>query len=517
MKEGLKYFDFGLPEGPLVLTPSAAVTGIVIGVVVTIFSSLLPARKASQVSPLEAIRDSQSTPKRKSLLIRLLVGSLVSLTGLGVLFGVLYSFLRLPTLSVLQQVGLGASVIFIGISVITPSITKPFVTIFDSIYKSIFGILGKLATENSKRTPRRTASTASALMIGLTLISLANVLTTSFKAQAEKVVKEVVLADYQVSAAQIFASPGIPTGLSEELIALDEVTELSRTRATVVGYNNRPLILGAVDKEVFDLIKTVDIAGSREDFYQQDAIGVLNFKAENDDISLNDKVTLTIPEVGKKEFVVRYIFDWTTQPPAEFFLLLENHEFFSNESLDTELYFNVINKDENEVTFMSASGELSVKRNDDLYELNFPKDNLIKIDLKDQVEDSIGVKPIETYIGDINLFAILDSEDAIRALTPDFDKLIKLEGQGLIVSAQSNECDFVSRYFCPKYGINEDPVTGSAHTSLIPYWSERLNSLELVAKQVSKRGGVLYCKNKDNRVLISGKAVLYMKGEIKLS
>ena len=76
------------------------------------------------------------------------------------------------------------------------------------------------------------------------------------------------------------------------------------------------------------------------------------------------------------------------------------------------VYFNFINKDKNEITFMSASGELSVKRNDDLYELNFPKDNLIKIDLKDQVEDSIGVKPIETYIGDINLFAILDSEEA---------------------------------------------------------------------------------------------------------
>ncbi len=326
-----KYFDFGLPEGPLVLTPSAAVTGIIIGVVVTIFSSLLPARKASQVSPLEAIRDSQSTPKRKSLFIRLIVGSSVSLSGLGILFGVLYSFFRVPSLSVLQQVGLGASIIFIGISVITPSITKPFVTTFDKIYNTIFGI---------------TASTASALMIGLTLISLANVLTTSFKAQAEKVVKEVVLADYQVSAAQIFASPGIPTGLSQELIELEEVTELSRTRATVVGYNNRPLILGAVDKEVFDLIKTVDIAGSREDFYEQDAIGVLKFKADNDNISLNDRVTLTIPEVGKKEFIVKYIFDWTTQPPAEFFLLLDNHEFFSNESLDTELYFNVINKDE---------------------------------------------------------------------------------------------------------------------------------------------------------------------------
>ena len=180
-------------------------------------------------------------------------------------------------------------------------------------------------------------------------------------------------------------------------------------------------------------------------------------------------------------------------------------------------YFNFINKDKNEVTFMSASGELSVSKNNDLYELNFPKDNLIEIDLEDQVEDSIGVKPVETYIGDINLIAILDSEDAIKELNPDFNKLINLEGQGLIVTAQSNEYDFVSRYFCPKYGINEDPVTGSAHTSLIPYWSERLKSSELVAKQVSDRGGVLYCKNQDTRVLISGKAVLYMKGEIKLS
>ena len=181
------------------------------------------------------------------------------------------------------------------------------------------------------------------------------------------------------------------------------------------------------------------------------------------------------------------------------------------------VYFNFINKDQNEVTFMSASGELSVSKNNDLYELNFPKDNLTKIDLEDRVEDSIGVKPVETYIGDINLIAILDSEDAIKELNPDFNKLINLEGQGLIVTAQSNEYDFVSRYFCPKYGINEDPVTGSAHTSLIPYWSERLKSSELVAKQVSDRGGVLYCKNQDTRVLISGKAVLYMKGEIKLS
>ena len=344
VKEGLQYFEFGLPDGPLVLTTEAAITGLIIGVTVTILSSLLPARKASQVSPMEAIRDSVSTPRRKSLFIRLVFGSIVSVAGFGVLFGVLYDFLDLPTLSSLQQVGFGAGVIFIGISVITPSITKPFVFLFDKAYDLVFGILGKLATENSKRTPRRTASTASALMIGLTLISLANVITTSFKAQAESLISEVILADYQVSASNVFVSPGIPTGLSEELLGLDEVTKLSRTRATVVGYNQRPLILGAVDETVFDLVKTDDISGNRKDFLKKDAIGILKQTAEREELFVGDKVELTIPEEGEQTFTVTYIFDWTTQPPAEFFVLLENNTFFADESLDTELYFNVSKK-----------------------------------------------------------------------------------------------------------------------------------------------------------------------------
>ncbi len=344
VKEGLQYFEFGLPDGPLVLTTEAAITGLIIGITVTILSSLLPARKASQVSPMEAIRESVSTPKRKSLFIRLVFGSLISVVGFGLLFGVLYDFLDLPTLSSLQQVGFGAGVIFIGISVITPSITKPFVFLFDKIYDLVFGILGKLATENSKRTPRRTASTASALMIGLTLISLANVITTSFKAQAESLISEVILADYQVSASNVFVSPGIPTGLSEELLELDEVTKLSRTRATVVGYNQRPLILGAVDETVFDLVKTDDISGNRKDFLNENAIGVLKQTAEREELFVGDEIVLTIPEEGERTFTVSYIFDWTTQPPAEFFVLLESNTFFADESLDTELYFNVNKK-----------------------------------------------------------------------------------------------------------------------------------------------------------------------------
>ena len=126
------------------------------------------------------------------------------------------------------------------------------------------------------------------------------------------------------------------------------------------------------------------------------------------------------------------------------------------------------------------------------------------------------MRPSETYLGDINLFAVFDNEDNVSNMTPNFDAVSKLDGQGLIISSSSNQYDFVSRYFCPKYGINEDPVTGSAHTTLIPYWSEKLNKISLTAKQVSKRGGELFCENTENRVLIGGNAVLYMKGVIEI-
>ena len=115
------------------------------------------------------------------------------------------------------------------------------------------------------------------------------------------------------------------------------------------------------------------------------------------------------------------------------------------------------------------------------------------------------------------MFAVFDRGADIRDIQPNFDEIKNLDGQGLIISSTDDEFDFVSRYFCPKYGINEDPVTGSAHTTLIPYWAEKLGKDKLHAKQVSQRGGELFCENLDNRVLIGGEAKIYMRGEIELS
>ena len=181
------------------------------------------------------------------------------------------------------------------------------------------------------------------------------------------------------------------------------------------------------------------------------------------------------------------------------------------------VYFNYINTEKDTIEFKSNGGMLIVNKKDNILELDFPKDTFIKTNHEDVVCNAIGLKPTETYKGQINLMAVYENEEQILNLQPDFKKVIDLTGQGLIVTAPGLHHDFVSRYFCPKYGINEDPVTGSAHTTLIPYWSDKLGSKKLLAKQVSTRGGELFCENKDERVLIGGNAVLYMKGNINIS
>lgn len=181
------------------------------------------------------------------------------------------------------------------------------------------------------------------------------------------------------------------------------------------------------------------------------------------------------------------------------------------------VYFKYIDQSKEIIDFISASGDISVLKKNDMYYLDFPRDNYVLIDAIEKIKNITAVTPSYTFLGDINMMAVFKDENEIRSIDPNIDSLLNLEGQGLIVTSRGHDCDFVSRYFCPKYGIAEDPVTGSAHTTLIPYWSKVLNKDELHAKQLSHRGGELLCKNKVDRVSIGGKAVLYMKGQINIS
>lgn len=173
-----------------------------------------------------------------------------------------------------------------------------------------------------------------------------------------------------------------------------------------------------------------------------------------------------------------------------------------------------VEKDAQTIHFDTLGGKLTVTKKDDLYEMDFPSIEIEPYELTDAMIDALGVKPVEVYKGR-DLIFLLDSEEAVRNLTPDFEKIKQFpEGLAAFVTAKGKEYDFVSRSFWPKLNVNEDPVCGSMHCSLLPYWYKKLNKTEMVARQVSKRGGTLYLNYCGERIKMSGKAALYSIAEI---
>ncbi|MEX0922784.1 MAG: PhzF family phenazine biosynthesis protein [Rhodovibrionaceae bacterium] len=166
------------------------------------------------------------------------------------------------------------------------------------------------------------------------------------------------------------------------------------------------------------------------------------------------------------------------------------------------------------VDFESRSGPLAVTRDGALLTLDFPAKPPAPVE-DPAVAEALGAAPLELLRSDKTL-AVLADEAAVRAAKPDLGIVAGLDSDGLIVTAPGDEVDFVSRYFAPHAGIPEDPVTGSAHCVLTPYWAERLNKQELTARQVSARGGELRCRLEGDRVLISGRVAAYLKGRISI-
>jgi len=166
--------------------------------------------------------------------------------------------------------------------------------------------------------------------------------------------------------------------------------------------------------------------------------------------------------------------------------------------------------------FSPRSGYLEVEHNKEWLTLNFPKDIYTKIDVPEVLINAFQKTPVEAFRGKSDFMLIYANQNDIEEMNPDLQMVASIGGRGVIVSAPGKEVDFVSRFFAPQSGINEDPVTGSAHTTLTPYWSKKTGKSKLTALQLSKRGGELVCEMAGLRVLILGKAVTYMIGEIEI-
>lgn len=172
--------------------------------------------------------------------------------------------------------------------------------------------------------------------------------------------------------------------------------------------------------------------------------------------------------------------------------------------------------DDPAVVFETKSGRLFVDRENDLYAMDFPAWGVRDIQVTERVSEALGTRPVELFMGERDMMAVFESEEDVRNLRPDYRKVSKLDGMCMICTSRAHDYDFISRTFVPEEGIPEDPVTGSAHCTLVPFWAGRLGKSELSAYQASRRGGVLDCEHMGDRVKIAGKAVTYMKGSILL-
>ncbi|HNX55711.1 MAG TPA: PhzF family phenazine biosynthesis protein [Prolixibacteraceae bacterium] len=178
--------------------------------------------------------------------------------------------------------------------------------------------------------------------------------------------------------------------------------------------------------------------------------------------------------------------------------------------------FNELNFQGDLLEFESLSGILTVKKVEDKLQLDFPADFSQEVEPIETFTEAFSAKPLQIFKGRTDYMLLFDSEETIKNLNPNIQLLLSTNARGVIATAKGNEVDFVSRFFAPAVGVNEDPVTGSAHTTLIPFWANRLSKNELTALQLSARGGQLWCTLLGKRVFIAGKAVTYLRGEIEI-
>lgn len=177
--------------------------------------------------------------------------------------------------------------------------------------------------------------------------------------------------------------------------------------------------------------------------------------------------------------------------------------------------FDILGHSGKQIIFETKSGELVVESKGGLLAMDFPARPPVAKPIPEALVAGLGRSPQEVWAAN-DYIAVFEDEDTVRAIAPDFAKLQELDLRGVIVTAPGKDVDFVSRFFAPKIGIPEDPVTGAAHCELTPYWVQRLGKRSFEARQVSPRGGRLSCELRDSRVILSGKAVTFMVAEIDL-
>lgn len=308
----------GLPEGELTVLPRTVVVAMLVGVVVTMVSALMPAVKASRVTPIEALRDNEASSKRRSLLVRGLLSSLGMAAGGAVLALGLFGDIANP----IVPVGFGVFILFIAVASFAPILSRPLANVLGFPFTKLRGMAGRIALENTKRTPRRTASTAAALMIGVSLVAFVSIFASSVKQTIDEVVTKSIGADVIVFSSDFVS--GVSTQVADDLEQLDEVGAVARTFYSqgILDGETSKLIAGVEAEtfgEMFFLDPTID---SYEELGENDLI-VRSTLLEELGLSVGDTIELQLSEEFQQEVTIIGSFgnDFDTEIVASFALI----------------------------------------------------------------------------------------------------------------------------------------------------------------------------------------------------
>ncbi len=325
LKALLAVFGVDIPSTGVQLLPRTIVVSLVIGTVVTLVASIVPARKAARVAPIEALHEGGTALGRASHR-RAVVGTAV--TGIGIA-SLLYGLFGTPP-SVGQIIGFGAAVTFIGIGILSPLVARPVARVLGAPLRRL-GVHGRLGQENAMRNPKRTASTASALMIGLALVSMVTILSASLKASFNAALEETLRADLTVSTSSLTTfSPDVATLIRE----VPEVAAVSEFRQNAFRFRGADSFLTAVDPTTIDQVATVDMLVGTTSALEQGSILVYKDVAEENGFGQGDTVTLEFPSTGAQRFVVGGIYG-ENRLVGDWVISLETYERNYTEQLDT--------------------------------------------------------------------------------------------------------------------------------------------------------------------------------------
>jgi putative ABC transport system permease protein len=325
----LRAFDLDLPSTGLVFQPRTAIIGLTVGVLVTLISAIGPARRAARISPMAALRESspqQTTFSRR----RLLVGAAVTIIGAAILGAGLFGSLD----NAVSYVGLGAAIIFFGVAALSPLFAEPLARAIGKPIESLLNVPGKLARQNSRRNPKRTASTAAALMIGLALVSMVSIFAASIKATSNKILDENLKADFIITS----SAGGGFGGFSPEIAAgaggQDEIGAVAALRYGEFRLDGASKFLTATDTDSIEEVTSLGVVEGEVGDLSDGGVFLSSDVAESERLGVGDDLTMEFPTDGDTDVEVAGIFETTDIVGSDFLVSLGTYEEHYTTNLD---------------------------------------------------------------------------------------------------------------------------------------------------------------------------------------